>query len=120
MNEKMWNIKGKNMLRRWTQLKGTTHTVLYIIQCWHLDRFRAVYNVPEMEETAPKLKEEDLEHVVIFHDECAFHANDYKQNYWLLETQQVLKKKDSAIIEFIHSKEVVKSPLQSNLREQKR
>lgn len=47
-----------------------------------------------MEETAPNLEEGELKHIVIFHDECAFHANDYKQDYWLLNTQQVLKKKE--------------------------
>lgn len=47
-----------------------------------------------MVESPPTQLDDGKEHVVIFHDESAFHANDYKGNYWLKGGEQVLKKKD--------------------------
>jgi hypothetical protein len=30
----------------------------------------------------------------VYHNECAFHENNYKEDYWLKEGEQVLKKKE--------------------------
>ncbi|KAI0029008.1 hypothetical protein K488DRAFT_57317 [Vararia minispora EC-137] len=57
-------------------------------------RFRATYDGPEMSETLPILGDGEQEHIFIYQDEAAFHANDAQNvNYWLKEGQQVLKKK---------------------------
>lgn len=42
----------------------------------------------------PIIGPKQQEHVHIYHDECAVHANDYKQDYWLQAGEQVLKKKE--------------------------
>lgn len=47
-----------------------------------------------MERIPPALAEGENEHVVLFHDESAFHANDYQADYWLRPGEQVLKKKE--------------------------
>ena len=44
--------------------------------------------------TQPDLAEGDLEVEMIHHDESAFHANDYKRNYWLKPGELVLWKKE--------------------------
>jgi hypothetical protein len=54
----------------------------------------ATYDGPEMEETLPTLADKDCKHINIYHDECAFHANNYMQDYWLKDGEQVLKKKE--------------------------
>jgi hypothetical protein len=59
-----------------------------------LFRFVAQYEGPEMTESLPDLADGQKEHVWISHDESAFHANDYKQDYYLKEGEQVLKKKE--------------------------
>ena len=43
--------------------------------------------------TQPNLVEGELEVKMIHHNESAFHANDYKWNYWLKPGEQVLQKK---------------------------
>lgn len=48
----------------------------------------------EMEAIAPSLGAGEVEHIIIFHDESSFHANDYQSKYWLKPGEQVLKKKD--------------------------
>jgi len=54
----------------------------------------ATYNEDEMGETPPKLANGKKEHVVIFHDESTFHANDHPMDYWLWPGEVVLKKKE--------------------------
>ncbi|KAJ7903945.1 hypothetical protein B0H13DRAFT_2334960 [Mycena leptocephala] len=47
-----------------------------------------------MAEVLPELAEDEVEHVVIVHDESSFHSNDCQNNtYWLKPNEQVLKKK---------------------------
>ncbi|KAJ7337389.1 hypothetical protein DFH08DRAFT_1014352 [Mycena albidolilacea] len=52
---------------------------------------------PDMQEVLPELipdDEDDVEHIVIVHDESTIHSNDYENNhYWLKPGEQVLKKK---------------------------
>lgn len=68
----------------------------------------ATYDGPNMTETLPKLKEGEKEHIIIYHDESAFHANNYKQDYWLHEGEQVLKKKEKGrlimVLRFINAR----------------
>ena len=42
----------------------------------------------------PALQPGEHEHVRIYHDECAIHANDFKQEYCLKGGEQLLKKKE--------------------------
>ncbi|KAJ7715735.1 hypothetical protein B0H16DRAFT_1477153 [Mycena metata] len=51
------------------------------------------YEGPDLEKVAPKLKEGEKEIIALFHDECCFHANDYKAKAWLQEGQTILQKK---------------------------
>jgi hypothetical protein len=49
-----------------------------------------------MAEVLPELIDDDdeVEHVVLVHDEASFHSNDYQNNhYWLKAGEQILKKK---------------------------
>jgi hypothetical protein len=47
-----------------------------------------------MMEVMPELGQNNIEHVVVVHDESTIHSNDYDGNYyWLKEGKQVLKKK---------------------------
>jgi hypothetical protein len=47
-----------------------------------------------MREVLPELEDNEVEHVVLVHDEASFHSNDYDNNhYWLNPGEQVLKKK---------------------------
>jgi hypothetical protein len=57
-------------------------------------RFVAQYEGPEMSETLPDLADGQKEHVWISHNKSTFHTNDYKQDYYLKEGEQVLKKKE--------------------------
>ena len=54
----------------------------------------AVYEGPDMAESPPSGLDNGREHVMIFHDESAFHANEFNGNFWLAPDQQVLKKKE--------------------------
>lgn len=40
------------------------------------------------------LKDGEQEVILLFHDESAYHANDYQRDYWLKAGEQVLKKKE--------------------------
>ncbi|PCH34895.1 hypothetical protein WOLCODRAFT_78449 [Wolfiporia cocos MD-104 SS10] len=42
-----------------------------------------------MNRTRPSLAEGEQEHICIFHDKSAFHANEYQANYWLSAGKQV-------------------------------
>jgi hypothetical protein len=42
----------------------------------------------------PTLNPGEREHAILFHDECARHANERKTNYWLKANEQVLHKKE--------------------------
>jgi hypothetical protein len=47
-----------------------------------------------MAEVLLELKDDEVEHVLIVHDESTVHSNDYQNNhYWLKAGEQVLKKK---------------------------
>ena len=54
----------------------------------------SVYDGPDMAESEPSSLDNGREHVIIFHDESAFHGNDFNGNFWLRPDQQVLKKKE--------------------------
>jgi hypothetical protein len=47
-----------------------------------------------MEPIPPCLKPGEKEAIVYFHDESAFHMNDYQWYFWLKNDEQVLKKKE--------------------------
>ncbi|KAJ8462477.1 hypothetical protein ONZ51_g10884 [Trametes cubensis] len=67
----------------------------YLEELDRIEPFMATYEGPDMVETPPsRLDEDGKEHVIIVHDESGFHANDYKADYWLKGSEQVLKKKD--------------------------
>ncbi|KAJ7243669.1 hypothetical protein C8J57DRAFT_1525428 [Mycena rebaudengoi] len=51
------------------------------------------YEGPALEQVPPKLKEGEKEIIALFHDECCFHANDYKSRAWLKDGQTILQKK---------------------------
>lgn len=56
--------------------------------------FRSLFAEPDMAEVFPELGDDDIEHVVLVHDETSLHSNDYQNNhYWLKAGEQVLKKK---------------------------
>ncbi|KIM29215.1 hypothetical protein M408DRAFT_35243, partial [Serendipita vermifera MAFF 305830] len=63
-------------------------------------------NAP-MVPVAPTLGPDQKEHVLLFHDEMAIHANDCRKHYWALPTETVLRKKDQGrlmmVSEFITS-----------------
>jgi hypothetical protein len=66
----------------------------YLAELAAFEEFRAEYAEPDMAEVLPELKDDELEHIVIVHDESSFHSNDYQNNhYWLKAGEQVLKKK---------------------------
>lgn len=68
--------------------------ILVVKDLLDFHRYMATYEGADMSETPAARREDGKEHVIIFHDESAFHANDYKGNYWLKGGEQVLKKKD--------------------------
>lgn len=41
----------------------------------------------------PTLRDGEMEHIVIWHDESTAHGNDHQSDYWLKDGQQVLKKR---------------------------
>ncbi|KAF7342874.1 DDE family endonuclease [Mycena sanguinolenta] len=66
----------------------------YLAELEAFEPFRSEFAEPDMVEVMPELGEDDVEHVVIVHDEATVHSNDYDGNhYWLKEGEQVLKKK---------------------------
>ncbi|KAJ7325750.1 hypothetical protein DFH08DRAFT_816827 [Mycena albidolilacea] len=66
----------------------------YLAELEAFESFRSEFAEPDMMEVMPELEENDIEHVVIVHDEATVHSNDYDGNhYWLKEGEQVLKKK---------------------------
>jgi hypothetical protein len=68
----------------------------YLAELTVFECFRAQYAEPDMAEVLPELMADDdeVEHVVLVHDESTIHSNDYQNNhYWLEEGEQVLKKK---------------------------
>ncbi len=55
----------------------------------------SVYDGPDMAETKPTLKDGEKKHVIVVHNETAYHANNYQnQSYYLKAGEQVLKKKE--------------------------
>jgi hypothetical protein len=67
----------------------------YLAELTAFECFRAQYAEPDMAEVLPELIADDneVEHVVLVHDESTIHSNDYQNNhYWLKEGEQVLKK----------------------------
>lgn len=48
----------------------------------------------EWTKTAPKLKDDEREHVLIWHNEMAIHANDCRKAFWAHLDETVLRKKD--------------------------
>lgn len=59
-----------------------------------IGRFMETYNGSDMSPIPPSETDGGKEHVEVFHDETAFHSNDFQQDYWVKAGQQVLKKKD--------------------------
>jgi hypothetical protein len=61
----------------------------------------------DMKAIAPALEPGEKEHVLIFHDEMAIHANDCQKHYWARPDETVLRKKDQGrlmmVSEFITS-----------------
>lgn len=51
------------------------------------------YSGPHFIPIPPTLTDGEKEHVRIYHDECATHSNEYPRNFWLKDSEQVLKKK---------------------------
>lgn len=47
-----------------------------------------------MATTPPTLDPGEKEHVLLFHDEMAIHANDCQKHYWARPDETVLRKKD--------------------------
>ena len=47
-----------------------------------------VYSGESMEPQPLELKDSDREVILIFHDESAYHANDYQHDYWLKAGEQ--------------------------------
>ncbi|KAF8912422.1 hypothetical protein CPB85DRAFT_1375741 [Mucidula mucida] len=69
--------------------------VEYIAELTGIKRFMSVYDGPDMAETKPTLKDGKKEHVIVVHNETAYHANNYQnQSYYLKAGEQVLKKKE--------------------------
>lgn len=66
----------------------------YLAELAEIEALCGTFDGPEMEETLPTLSADQKEHVIVVHDECAFHTNDFSGNYWLRDGEQVLKKKD--------------------------
>jgi hypothetical protein len=59
-----------------------------------MEPFRHLYAESDMAEVLLELKDDEVEHVLIVHDESTVHSNDYQNNhYWLKAGEQVLKKK---------------------------
>ncbi|KAJ7690180.1 hypothetical protein B0H17DRAFT_1201760 [Mycena rosella] len=66
----------------------------YLAELQAFEHLRATYLEPQMLEIL-ELDDNEVEHVVIVHDESTLHSNDYQNNhYWLKEGEQVLKKKE--------------------------
>jgi hypothetical protein len=66
----------------------------YLAELHAFEGFRATYAEPDMAEVHPELADDEVEHIVIVHDEASFHSNDYQNaHYWLKPGEQVLKKK---------------------------
>jgi len=74
----------------------------FLDQMSHLEKFMQIYGKDkpqnkqedDMSPQELKLNEEDKEVEVFFHDESAFHANDYARQFWLRSGEVVLKKKE--------------------------
>ncbi|KAF8211778.1 hypothetical protein K438DRAFT_58293 [Mycena galopus ATCC 62051] len=66
----------------------------YLAELEAFEPFCSEFAEPDMVEVMPELGEDDVEHVIIVHDELTVHSNDYDGNhYWLKDGEQVLKKK---------------------------
>ena len=67
-----------------------------------LEKFMRIYGeakpqekkVDDMSPQELQLKEGEQEVELFFHDESAFHANDYAREFWLRPVEVVLKKKE--------------------------
>lgn len=70
---------------------ATSHCVIFLL---NTSRRQRVYTGENMEPQPLDLKNGEKEVILLFHDESAYHANDYQRDYWLKAGQQVLKKKE--------------------------
>ncbi|KAJ7123021.1 hypothetical protein C8R44DRAFT_735628 [Mycena epipterygia] len=70
------------------------HRKAYLAELEAFEKLRCLYAEPDMAEVQLELDDDEIEHVVIVHDESTIHSNDYQNNhYWLKSGEQVLKKK---------------------------
>lgn len=96
MSGRMLCNGARSFLQRWTQLSGErlVDPKPNLGLTSSLRRQTPTYDGDNMSESLPKLGKDEKEHITVYHDEAAFHANDFQQDFYLREGEHVLKKKD--------------------------